>query len=67
MAALLIVYIITAVMISSILFMATSDVFPLMNRTTKIASIFVETIVGILWFPALIYITAWTLVKKIRS
>ena len=67
MTALLIVYITTAVMISSILFMATSDVFLLMNRTTKITSIFVEIIVGILWFPALIYITAWALMKKISS
>lgn len=67
MTALLIVYITTSVMISSILFMATFDGFSLMNRTTKIASVFVEIVVGILWFPVLIYITVWTLVKKIRS
>lgn len=67
MTAFLIVYVSTALMVSGIIFMTTLDVFPLMNKATKITSILMEILVGIFWFPVLIYITVWTALKKIRS
>ena len=67
MTALLIIYLSTALMVAGIVFMTTIDGFPLMNTTTKIVTVLMEFLIGIFWFPVLIYVTVWTVTKKIRG
>ena len=57
----------TALMVFGIMFTVTLDGFALMNRATKVSAVISEIFIGALWFPVLIFVTIWTIMKKIRQ
>ncbi len=67
MTMFLVVYVMTALMVFGIMFTVTLDGFALMNRATKVSAVISEILIGALWFPVLIFVTIWTIMKKIRQ
>lgn len=66
MTIFLLIYLMTAVMILSILLMTTSEGFKSMEKSKKVFSVAAIVLLAILWFPVLLYITIWTMVRKIK-
>ena len=63
----IILYSITAVLLFIVLLSSTSIGFVFIDGKTKVISIIVEILASIFWFPALLYLAVWTIVKRIKG
>lgn len=60
-------YIATSLLLLLLLAITSSVGFPSMDRKGKISTVISITLISILWFPVLVFIAIWTVVRKIRG
>ena len=63
----IILYSITAALLFIVLLSSTSIGFVFIDTKTKAISIVVEVLASIFWLPALLYLSVWTIVKRIKG
>jgi len=62
-----ITYALVFAMVLTILLITTSEGLVLLDASHKISTIITMILISVLWFPVLLYITIWTIIKKTKK